>query len=958
MSNSSSSQLLLTQLRQLITAHFDLSEIRLLAYDLGLDYDEIPGETKTPKTQNILEAMLRRGRLNELIDAVAVERPNIMWPRDNIENIPCPYRGLFAFQEEDAHLFFGREKFTNQLLTKVEQQPLVAVIGPSGSGKSSVVFAGLLPKIKNSERWQILQMRPGNDPFQQLASALLPLYIPDLDETDQLIQGRKLTQALKDEDLTLTDVVAHIQNSSQNKPTLLLIIDQFEELYTLTSDQAVRRQFLDNLLVATENNDPTQPFKLLLTLRADFMGHVLGYPPLVDAIQNNDVKLGPMGREDLRRVIEEPAGIELVQFEAGLVERIIEDVGVEENTLPLLQFALTELWKKQHNRMLTHVAYEQIGQVRGALATHADAVYDKFSKTQQEQIERIMVKLVQPGMNQDTRRVARKQEFSHIDWSLVQQLAGPNSRLLITNLDADYEDSAEVIHEALIMRWEKLQNWIDADREFRLWQERLRQNVIQWQALGQDKDSLLRGRQLTEAERWFEERVNDLGIAERKFIIFAMRAQAQKVAEQDAKRKIEEAQRQRELETAQKLAETERERLEEQQKSNQRLRRWSTISFVAALTAVLGVLFSLYQTQIAQARALTGQAQAAFEREDYNLALLLALESRANFNAVRRLGDPTAFANEQLINEIWFVPQDFGQTLFGPIGSALSMAWSNDGQLASGSMDGSVIIWDIPSGQPVHTLTGHSGTVSSVAWSNDGRLASASEDGTIIIWDIASGKPLHTIFHTVSGRFRAVNSVAWSYDGQLASASDNGSIVVWDTASGQRLQTLSGHSGNVFSVAWSYDGRLASGSIDDSIIIWDLASGQPLQTLSGHSGNVRSVAWSNDGQLASGSFDGSVIIWDLTSGQPLQTLSGHSGNVRSVAWSNDGQLASGSFDGSVIIWDLASGQPLQTLSGYLGLVSNVAWSNDGKLASGASDRLGGCLGSAHEPAHSIPIRSY
>jgi WD40 repeat protein len=249
------------------------------------------------------------------------------------------------------------------------------------------------------------------------------------------------------------------------------------------------------------------------------------------------------------------------------------------------------------------------------------------------------------------------------------------------------------------------------------------------------------------------------------------------------------------------------------------------------------------------------------------------------------------------------------QTLKDRTNIVTALAWSADGRLASGSGDNTVIIWDIKTGQAAQVLKGpHSGanptntitnnSVISVAWSADGRLASAGlDDGTVIIWNLKTGQPAQIL----KGHTTIVDSVAWSPDGQLASGSWDNTVIIWDLKTGQPAQTLRGHTGLVSSVAWSADGRLASGSDDGTVIIWDIKTGQPAQTLKGYTGLVSSVAWSADGQLASGSQDGTVIIWDIETGQPAQTLKGHTDYVSSLAWSTDGRLASGSRDRTIKI---------------------------------------------------------
>ncbi|KAJ5899031.1 hypothetical protein N7495_003775 [Penicillium taxi] len=280
------------------------------------------------------------------------------------------------------------------------------------------------------------------------------------------------------------------------------------------------------------------------------------------------------------------------------------------------------------------------------------------------------------------------------------------------------------------------------------------------------------------------------------------------------------------------------------------------------------------------------------------------------------------------------------QTLEGHSDSVLSIAWSPDGtRLASGSMDDTVRIWDLATGQSVSTLEGHRGLVRSIAWSPDGtRLASGSMDDTVRIWDLATGQSVSTL----EGHRGLVRSIAWSPDGtRLASGSIDNTVRIWDPATGQSVSTLEGHSDSVESIAWSPDGtRLASGSYDNTVRIWDPATGQSVSTLEGHSDSVSSIAWSPDGtRLASGSSDNTVRIWDPATGQSVSTLEGHSNRVLSIAWSPDGtRLASGSYDNTVRIWDPATGQSVSTLEGHSDWVSSIAWSPDGtRLASGSSD---------------------
>ncbi len=426
----------------------------------------------------------------------------------------CPYRGLFAFREQDAKFFFGREKFTEQLVAAVQRQQLVVVIGSSGSGKSSVVFAGLVPQLRQQGHWLINSFRPGERPFRNLAAALVPLLETQMSETDQLVEINKLAMAFGEGNITLQDVVTRILEK-HSSTRLLLVADQFEELYTLCKDGLECQLFLDRLLEGL-NKEPN--FHLVLTLRADFLGYALSYRLFADALQNADVKLGPMNRQELQDAIAKPAQMLGVRIEEGLTERILEAVENSPGNLPLLEFALTQLWAKQRNGQLTHDAYEEIGGVEKALASYAEEVYRRLSEVDRHVVQRVFIQLVRPGEGtEDTRRLATRAEVGEDNWDLVTRLA--DVRLVVTGQDEGVgEETVEIVHEALIREWGRLRGWMESDRSFRTWQERLRAARRQWEATGNDDGALLRGAPLAEAEDWQQRRLGELSPEERVFI--------------------------------------------------------------------------------------------------------------------------------------------------------------------------------------------------------------------------------------------------------------------------------------------------------------------------------------------------------------------------------------------------------------------------------------------------------
>lgn len=431
---------------------------------------------------------------------------------------PTPYHGLSAFMIEDSHLFFGRDTFVQGLLRAIESLSLVTVLGASGSGKSSVVFAGLIPALleRPHERWHHVTFRPAEDPFIGAATALVPLLEPDLTRAKQITEAGHLADHLRKRQHALAECLLSIQQIHPQH-RLLIVIDQFEELFTLVADAAVQHQFLGALSAVVETVQGASP-RLVCTLRADFTEQLLLHRPLVEAMQDGIEFLGPMTRSELRAVIEKPAHLYDVAFETKLVGRLLDDVGQEDGSLPLLEFALTELWQRRQQQTLTHVAYEEIGQLKGALGSYAEDVYQALSPANQEAARRLFVQLVNPGNSaEDTRRRAIRSEFE-TEWPLVSQLA--TKRLIVTNQgsDTDEPETVEIVHEALIRHWERLKNWMDEVRAFRTWQERIRFSLEQWHSCGRSDDGLLRGMALIEAEHWLAEHRDEIGAAERDFI--------------------------------------------------------------------------------------------------------------------------------------------------------------------------------------------------------------------------------------------------------------------------------------------------------------------------------------------------------------------------------------------------------------------------------------------------------
>ncbi len=437
----------------------------------------------------------------------------------------CPFRGLNAFREEDAPLFFGREAFSQKLLAQILKQDLVVVIGRSGSGKSSVVQAGLLPLLRlerpPQETWEAVIFTPGSKPFHRLAAELVPLWsAPDRDQTDIGTESEKLGNRLAAAEVTLAGFIDRALKQLPDTSRLLAVVDQFEELFTQTTEAELRQRFVDQLLEASR----AAQLKVVITLRADFYSKAIGLRNLSDAIETGVVNVGEMTRDELRRVVEEPARRTGLRFESGLVERILDRVEQQPGSLPLLEYALTELWRRRAGGQLTHAAYDAIGGVEGAISKRAEEQFEKLSTSQREIALPALSRLVHVSSaaeeSTDTRHVVSLSEFDADAQAVMRILAAREARLVVMGRDdASGKETVEVAHEALIRGWADLKSWIDKDRDFLLWRQQLQLFLEKWRGLGKDRNAaLLSGVYLTEARRWLRERGKDLSSDERQFI--------------------------------------------------------------------------------------------------------------------------------------------------------------------------------------------------------------------------------------------------------------------------------------------------------------------------------------------------------------------------------------------------------------------------------------------------------
>jgi CHASE3 domain sensor protein/energy-coupling factor transporter ATP-binding protein EcfA2 len=436
----------------------------------------------------------------------------------------APYRGLRVFGEEDARFFFGRDREVQRLVEKLKSGSFVAVLGPSGSGKSSLVRAGLLPKLRakalaQGEQWQVCVLRPGATPLTALAAQLGRL-LPD-----HAMQAT--LDALGQDARTLN---LYVEMALADRPAgdrVVVIVDQLEEVFTLCRDEMERRQLFSTLLEAT--SVPGGRTIVIVTLRTDFYARCATYPELAQLIGARQMLVGPMDADGLRQAIEQPAHRVGLELEEGLSDTILADVAREPGGLPLLEHALLELWERRRGVMLTLEGYVQAGGVHGAVAQRAEQIYVQLSPNEQSIARRTLLRLTQPGEGtEDTRRRVARIELLPIegDESFDRVLGRlVDARLLTTGRDETGEEVVDVSHEALIRGWPRLRGWIDADRSGLLIHRRLSDAAREWENLDREPGSLYRGARLAAGLAWADDHEDDLSHLERDFLMSSQAAE-------------------------------------------------------------------------------------------------------------------------------------------------------------------------------------------------------------------------------------------------------------------------------------------------------------------------------------------------------------------------------------------------------------------------------------------------
>lgn len=435
----------------------------------------------------------------------------------------CPYLGLRAFQEEHAAFYFGRERSTHELFERVHQRNLVAVVGPSGSGKSSAVMAGLLPMLRRQRppnpTWDAVIFTPGAWPWRSLADAMIPM----LPEEDPSV----LAKALSSNHGALQSAIKRALKTSHGTDRLLMVIDQFEELFTFAEEET-RKSLMNTLIEASK----ASPVTILMTLGSEYYSRAIETSrELSDALTTGQIIVGPMDTNQLRDSIEKPAQVAGLEFEPGLVDVILSDVEAQPGNLALLEYALTELWNLRDGRRLTHGAYREGGGVSGSIGNRAEKVYgglsDKGRKAARTLFKRLVRVYDAHDAGPDTRYRAGRGQLSAEEWKVAETFSDSRTRLLVTSSDPNSgEEQVELAHDALLRNWNRMREWVDDDRKFLLWRQELTPLLTRWSATdGKDKGVLLRGSLLEDAKRWLQQRPQELNHDETTFIQYSTRVQ-------------------------------------------------------------------------------------------------------------------------------------------------------------------------------------------------------------------------------------------------------------------------------------------------------------------------------------------------------------------------------------------------------------------------------------------------
>jgi WD40 repeat protein len=833
-----------------------------------------------------------------------------------------PYLGLRAFAESDRELFFGRDGLTAKLISRLaEPRPnrFLAVVGPSGSGKSSVIQAGLVPALRTgaipgSADWYFTAMTPGGRPFDELAAAISRVAVTPFPDAAGQLQA---------DPMSLSGMVGRAVDATA---TLLLVVDQLEELFTQVQDPADGDRFLE--LLATAATDSKSPVRIVVGLRADYYDRPLAHPAFGEVIGNAVESVVPLTAGELEQAISGPAQQAGLTLEPGLESRIIADVIGQPGGLPLLQHALSELYENRDGTTLTTTAYERIGGVAGALARRAEDIYRRLEPTPAAATKAVLLHLVTIGDGGVTRRRVLRRELTSLGGArstiaMVLDAFGSHRLLSFDRSPATGSPTVELAHEAMITAWPRLRDWIDSGRVDLATQRRLAAAATEWQTGHRDDSYLLTGSRLARFEEWAASSTVPATPTERAFLQAGVAAR-DAAADAEAER----SKRERRLET----------------RSRSRLR--VLVAVMAAAVVAVGILALIAERQadraelslgMSEARRLTAEADKAIA-VDPELAVLLALEAAARAEAV---GEPILAETIEVLHSA--VPAVrvraslvAGAAAFSPDGTRLVTADPGT-TLSQSTGTGGITFFDTATWEQAGSLIGHDTRTFAAAFSPDGSLIATGDfAGSAIIWDSVTGQQIarldtgpalttHVEFHPDGSELLTVNVA--------------GSVKAWTSAG--TLLTEFVHSAVSTDAAYLPDGRIAV-AVDDpghGIYVWSDPAADPAGPLAHPQGACAVETSPDNSVMATGGSDGLVRLWDATTLEPGPVLEGHGGRVCGLAFTPDGStVISVSEDGTARLWDTANGETLLDLAGHTAGVEHVAVAPDGRyVTTGSAD---------------------
>jgi WD40 repeat protein/uncharacterized caspase-like protein len=865
----------------------------------------------------------------------------------------CPYMGLKAFTEENSQYFYGRETLTQKLIEQISHSSTLAVVGASGSGKSSVMQAGLLAQLRQgkqlpgSEHWWIACFRPGVRPLETLLGVLA---------TSTNVKEKALEQ-IQLESSFYQGVEGFVEwLRSRSEPMVVLAIDQFEEVFTL-AEASDRQKFIELLLGAVKY--ASDRFKLVLTIRADFVSSCLEIPELATILQKSSILVPPyLVEEDYRQAIVKPAKQVGLKVESGLVEILLQELDRAAGDLPLLQFVLEKLWENRQNSTLTVKTYQILGGIRGALEQQAQSAYDSLDPEAQDCTRWIFLNLTQLGEGtEDTRRrvslndlIVNKYPKALVDRTLQALTA---AKIVVVNIEqalagssrgsnneqpqpqdwlaANLKDktTVEVVHEILIRHWSTLRWWLEENRARLRIQRQIEQAALLWKNNDRQSEFLLRGVRLVEAEELYLKHTDELSDLAIRFIAACLEAKEQ-----------------------------------EKRESIKRLRRAQAAAVAIGLLGIASIAFGALayrQKSIAQTQeidALDSSSEALWFSKRSLESLVASVKAGKSLNNVGSLGQKIIGSDRWTKTRIKTVTT-LQQSIYGTqelnrlekhTQRINAVTYSPNGQIvASASDDNTVMLWG-KDGSLLTTLNGHQERVTSIAFSPDGQyLASASADRTIKIWSIDRSNPSKTfLLKTINGHQDWVTSLAFipNKGGErsiLASGSRDRTVKIWKL-DGSLIDTVT-DSNWVNALSFSPDGKtLASACEDNTIKLWSIGESnkidrQPKHILKGHGDRVGNLTFSPDSkQLLSASEDNSVKLWQVADGKLLNSFI-YRDRINSAIFSPDGQtIAAAGGDSSVTIIS-RDGTLRQSMFGHDGEIFSLSFSPDGQtIASASTDK--------------------